>query len=173
VNTHDEREDYDDEPRDRPLAPEGVMRWPASVMWAFGLFQFIGAQVVAAFLVALIVFFNFIDGDETLSSFWDHVQTVPELGLFPLSWILATVWTFLLMRSANDMRQFRHYNSVVLAVIMFTLSVPFVFLAIFQLPIGLAILTVLLQRDVRARFEAVARGKMNAAPPEAPDARTN
>ncbi|HEX3151889.1 MAG TPA: hypothetical protein VHR66_27705 [Gemmataceae bacterium] len=150
---HDERDDYDDEPWRGKLAPERVLRWPSSVMWAFGVLQFIFAQTGMIMLITTTVLLEFIDGDQTLAGLWRAVRSDPAFWLVPLLWLLATVWTLLLIRAANDMRRYRRYRSVLAAVIMSMFSVPFFYLAVIQIPIGAWILLVLTRRDVRARFE--------------------
>ena len=158
MSEYDERDDYDDEPRNRPLAPDHVMRWPASTMWAFGLLQLIFTQTIMTFLIVVTVVVNFVDGDKTLADFWAHVTSNPELWLGPLGWLLATAWTAFVIRAANGMRRYQRYWSAVTAAVLTMFSVPFFYLVVIQLPIGVWVLVVLARRDVRARFEAVARG---------------
>jgi hypothetical protein len=173
VSDHDEREDYDDERWNRPLAPDHVVRLPATVMWAFGLLQLIFAQLILAFLITIKVFADFVDGDQTVAGFWAEFRGEPAYWLVPVGWLLATVWTVLVMRTANNMRRYRRYWAAVAATIMTMCSVPFMYLAVIQFPVGVWILAVLARSDVRARFESVARGTIPSAPPEEPDARAN
>ena len=165
MTDHDERDDYDDERRDRPLAADHIVHWPASTMWAFGLLQLIFTQTIIGFLIVLTVVVNFVDGDETLADFWSHVTSNPELWLIPLGWLVATAWTAFVIWAANGMRRYRRYWFAVTAAVLTMFSVPFFYLAVIQLPIGLWVLIVLARRDVRARFEAVARGTITGGSP--------
>ena len=173
MTDQDERDDYDDERWNWPLAPDHVVRLPAAIMWAFGLLQLLFAQVIFVLFVAVKVVVDVIDSDQTWQQFWDDVQDEPAIWLVPIGWLLTTAWAVLVMRTANDMRQYRRYGAAVAAAVMTMCSVPFMYLAVIQFPVGVWILAVLARSDVRARFEAVARGTIRSAPPEEPDARAN
>ena len=170
MTVHDERDDYDDEPRGRPLAPDHVVRWPANVMWGLGWLQLIFTQFFAVLLVTVEILVNFVDGGKTLADLWRDFEDLDSYYA-PVAWLLMTGCNIFVIRAGNDMRSFRRYWRVVVAAVMTTLAVPFVYFAVFQLPLGIWILVVIARRDVRARFEAVARVKMTMSPTEASNAR--
>ena len=157
MTEHDPRDDYDDILDMGPQAPASLVRWPASMMWVFGLLQFIITQLWIAFLITVIVFTHFVDDNKTLSEFWNSVKDASNFWLSVLVWPLASACTLLLMRAANELKRFRHYQLVVAGAILTVLSVPFIFLGVFQVPLGVWLIVLLLRRDVRAHFEAVAR----------------
>ena len=88
-------------------------------------------------------------------------------------WPLAVAAPILVMRGAGDMRRFRRYWWAVTAGVLTLFAIPIIHLGVFQLPLGLWVLQVLARRDVRARFDAVARGTIPSAPTEASDARAD
>jgi hypothetical protein len=173
MTTHDERQDHDDERWDgHPLAPASVVRWPASAMWGFGLLQLILTQTWIAFLAAIMLV-DVVDNGRTLADVWKLVRKVPLLWLTLIGWPFATIGTILVMRGANELRRFGRYGLAITAAVLTMFAVPVVFLAVIQLPLGVWVLVLLARRDVRARFEAVARGTITPVPPEAPDARAD
>lgn len=157
MTDHDERDDYDDEPGRGPLAAQHIVHWPSSAMWAFGLLQMIFAQMWIAFFATLLVITNFVDDDRTWSDVWDQLKDEEAVWMTLAGWPVATLCTLVVMRGANDLRHFRRYPWVVAGTVLTILAVPFFYLAVIQLPLGLWVLYLLLRRDVRARFEAVAR----------------
>jgi hypothetical protein len=169
MSDHDPRDDYDDELARGPLAPEHIVRWPASAMWAFGLLQLIFAQMWVALLATTIVLTNFVDDDKTVSEVWDRFKHTEAFWLTLAGWPVATFCTILVMRGGNDLRRFRRYPWVAAGTVLMMLAVPFFYLAVIQLPLGLWVLYFLLRRDVRARFEAVARGTTLPVLSKAPD----
>jgi hypothetical protein len=160
VSGHDPREDYDDEPGLGRLAPEQVVRLPASAMWVFGLLQLVGTQLWVGFVAILLLLVELVDHGKPLDDVWDKIEDEPIYWATLLAWPVATACGLFVMRGANDLRRFRHYWRVVAAVVLTLFSVPVVCVGVFQLPIGVWILLVVTRRDVRARFEAVARGTM-------------
>jgi hypothetical protein len=173
VSDHDERDDYDDEPRGRPLAPEYAVLWPARLMWLCGHIQLVFVQIVAFLYIAIAIALLAMDGDkEDLDGLWDAVQE-PEFWLMIGGWVAATIWTAAIVRAANDLRRFRRYQFVVTATVLVLIPIPFLLIGGVQIPSAVWTLLTLARRDVRARFEAVARGTIPSAPPEAPDARAD
>jgi hypothetical protein len=164
VSGHDEREDYDDEPWRKRRPPDESIRWAASTIWAFGQVQLIlsGLGFFFAAWVAILTAF-----DEGIGKDAEPFEVV----LFAASSVAAIAWNAVVIRAANRMRQFRRYRLAVLGSAMSVLPVPFFYFAIFSFPLGVYSFILLMRSDVRARFAAVARGTMKAAPPEAPDAR--
>jgi len=141
MSEHDEREDYDDLPNRGPLAPEYIVRRPAAMMWGVGLVQLIITQLAAFFYVALMVVFIF-DGETTLGD-------TSEIVLGIAGWVAASVWLVTVMRAASKLRRFQSHRWVVTGAMLTLLTMP---------PVGIWLVWLLLRRDVRARFEAVARG---------------
>ena len=170
MSEHDEREDYDDEPwRGDRLAPDHVVRWPTSVMWGLGLMQLVFTQTFIVMMVAAEILVGFVDGGATLNDLWQD----SDWWRIPPGWLVLTGCNVFVIRTASEMRRFRHYWRVVSSTVLVMFAVPFIFLTVIQLPLGIWILVVLCRRDVRARFQAVARGTMIEAPPETPDARAD
>ena len=163
---HDERNDYDDVRWDgHPLAPAAVARWPASAMWGFGVLQLILVQTWTAFVVAILVVTFFVDDDRTVDDVWRAITRNPSLWMSFVGWPLATGCAIVVIRGANSLRRFRHYWWAVTAGFLTLFAIPVLFLAPVQLPLGVWALAVLARRDVRARFEAVARGTINKPDP--------
>jgi hypothetical protein len=172
MSWHDQREDYDDHPELGPMAPPHTGCGVTSVMWVFGLMQFIGTQLWVAFVVTVLVISHFVDDDKTLDDAWRTVTNFEIYWVTFLGWPVATACAILVMRGANCLRQFRHYPLAVSAALLSILSVPFVCLAIVQTIVGIYALCLLLRPDVRARFEAVARGTLKTYAPESSHDRT-
>jgi hypothetical protein len=154
---HDERDDYDDEGWGDQLAPAPVVHWPASAMWGFGVLQLILLQTWTAFVVALLVISHFVDDDRTLAELWRTITSSELVWMSLVGWPLATACAVVVIRGANDLGRFRHYWWAVTAAFLTLFSAPVVCLAPIQLPLGVWVLVVLARRDVRARFETVAR----------------
>jgi hypothetical protein len=154
---HDQREDYDDIPAWGPLAPEYIVRWPASIMWVFGLLQFIATQLWLAFFAGATLVVHFVDDGKTTGEYWDTMKYEPAFWLTVAGWPVATACTITVMRGANDLKRFRCYPRVVAGATLTLLGIPFFYLAVIQFPLGIWLFWLLLRRDVRARFEAVAR----------------
>jgi hypothetical protein len=172
VSEHDEREDYDDEARDRPLAPARVVQWPSVIMWGIGLLQLILTQTWVVFVASVLVIRG-NDDNLTAGEVWDIATGDSLFWTTFAAWPFVTAATFLVMKAGNDFRRFRHFWLVVTGAIIVLLSIPAFFCGVIQIPLSLWMLAVLVRRDVRARLEAVARGTITPSPPEAPDARTD
>ena len=69
--------------------------------------------------------------------------------------------------------RFRNYRLAFWATLLSFLPLPIFYCGLVTIPLSVWALVVVLNRDVRARFAEVARGKMTSAPPEATDARTD
>jgi hypothetical protein len=173
VTGHDPRQDFDDEPWRGHLAPEAMVRLPAAMMWVFGLLQFIITQLWIVFFAGLLLFAHFVDEKKTIGELWTLIKSDEEIWLGLAVWPVATACTIVVVRGANGLRNFRRYWWVVTGAILTVLAVPFFYLGVVQLPLGIWLLVLLARRDVRARFAVVARGTMTQAPPEAPDARAD
>jgi len=162
VSKHDPREDYDDVFDMGPLAPAHIVQWPASMMWVFGLLQLIITQMGMAVFASSILF-TIIDEHRTLGEVWNSTKEQEAILLALPAWPIATVCTIVVMRAANDLKRFRRYPSVFAGAILTFLSLPFFYLGVVQVPLGIWLMVLLLRRDVQARFEAVARGKVSGA----------
>jgi hypothetical protein len=125
------------------------------------------------FGVSLLVPLLFIGG--LAESMWEGrpIRAVDvRVGVVAVPVALAGIGiAIVVVRGSVAMRRFRRYPWAVAAAVLTVLSLPCVFALPFASPVGVWTLIVLRRPDVRARFAAVARGTMKAAPPEAPDAR--
>lgn len=157
VSDHDQREDYDDHLGGDHLAADSLVRWPASAMWVLGLMQLIVVLVGTAFAVYLTVA-DALDDGRTVDEIWMAASRDEAFWFVLGAWPLAIACPIIVMRGANNLRQFRRYWWAVTAGILTLLALPFFYLGVFQLPLGLWALLLLARRDVRARFDAVARG---------------
>ena len=151
MSGHDPRDDYDDLRERGPLARLESVRWPADTMWCLGLLQFC---VVQAWMVFVIFLITLAIMGNSFAEMRDELIREPIFWVHVLGWPIATWAAVIVVRGGNDLRQFRRYPWVVGA-------------AIITLPLGVWFLAVLLRRDVRARFEAVARARVNASDNEA------
>jgi hypothetical protein len=138
VSEHDLRDDYDDEPWRKRWRPEDQLFLPATAILAFGIFQF-GWTIVS---LAIPEMFLPAEGEPVL--------------VFALS-VLVVAWHGVIVYGASGMRRFRRYPTAVIATVMSLMPCPFVPFALFSIPLGVWTMIVLCRRDVRARFEAVAR----------------
>jgi hypothetical protein len=169
VSGHDEREDYDDEPLKSQLAPMHIVRRPATIMMICGILQLIAMQV---FLVMCRQQFSYFKwGDKTFGAFWNDITQDHSAMFLAGAWLLATAGSIVIIAGSRSLLQFRRYGLVFAAAILTVLSLPWFYLCVVQVPTGVIVIRLLRRPDVRARFAAVARGTMNASPPEAPDAR--
>src|SRR5262249_12105381 len=134
MSEHDPRDDYDDELWKGRLAPQDIVRWPASIMWVFGLLQLIIAQVWFAVLCYVFLMAAF-DERKTLQGVWNDAIRQEEIWLTVLCWPVATACTILVMRAANDLKRFRRYPWVVAGAVLTVLSVPFIYLGVIQVPL--------------------------------------
>lgn len=158
----DQREDYDDDPDRGPLAPEHVVRWPASAMWVFGLLQLMATQLWLAFFAGATLVVYVVDNGKTIGEAWDAMKYEPAFWLTVAGWPIGTACAITVMRGANDLKQFRRYSRVVVGAVFILLGIPVIYFAVVQFPLGLWLIWLLLRRDVRARFEAVARGTVTS-----------
>lgn len=170
MSANDPGEDYDDEPWKGRVTPEYIVRWPASIMWVAGLIQFIFIQLWIGPLIAFLAL-GYLIADKTLADVWQFALKYPAIWISFLGWPLASACSIVMMVGANDLAHFRRYYLVVAAASLTLLSIPVLPLAIVQLPVGIWTLWLLFRRDIRARFEAVARGTILAPQSESSHAR--
>jgi hypothetical protein len=157
MSEHDERDDYDDADWVDVLAAKHLVRWPGAAMWTFGVVQLILVQLWIAFIVTMWTLANFVDDDRTFAEAWRTVTNNRALwGSFVL-WPIATICACAMIHGANGFRRYDRYSWAVVGAILLSLSVPCPCLLVAQLPFGIWSIVLLLRRDVRARFDAVAR----------------
>jgi hypothetical protein len=155
----DPRDDYDAQLGRSPLASERVVRAAASALWGFGLLQLLLWQAWVAFVVLMLLMTHFVDGDKTLDDLWRTISGRPAVWLSLFGWPVATASTIAVIHGANGMRRFQRYGWAVTAAVLTLASIPVICLVPIQVPLGIWAIIVLLRRDVRARFEAVARSR--------------
>jgi hypothetical protein len=158
MSEHDPREDYDDEPWKGRLAPDHVVRWPASAMWVFGLVQLILSLLGLVMIAVGVIWRAQDEPDKWADHFLDEdFRVILAAGAF------GTIANLVIMHGAAGMVRFRRYPWAVTASVLIVFSLPFVYFAMFTVPLGVWALIVLLRRDVRARFAANAREKASGA----------
>jgi hypothetical protein len=170
VTAHDPRDDFDDEPWRGRLAPEHLVRWPASAMWVFGLVQLL-LSLVGLLLLGLVVLERAVTGRDDPTGNWRNLFLSEDFLFILAVCIVGTMANLVVMRGAAGMGRFRRYPWAVIASLLAVFSLPFVYFAVFTIPVGVWALLVLCRRDVRARFAADARGTIPGSPPEVSDAR--
>lgn len=174
VSGHDERDDYDDEPWRKRRLPEELLRTPAAMLSTFAVIQ-MGFSALGVIVLLVAVGRALLDPApadpdwEDLA--WYEAAAVVAMVLAGVGAVI--VWNWLIIRGAARMRTCRNYRLALAAAFLSILPVPFYYCGPISAPAAIWALVILLRRDVRARFEAVARGTMTAPPPEAPDARTD
>jgi hypothetical protein len=168
MSEHDPREDYDDEPWKGQLAPDHVVRWPASAMWVFGLVQLLATVLWFVFGIVLLV-----TGPRDGPAQWPDFFTDEVFRNLVGIGAAGVVANLVILRGAAGMHRFRRYPWAITAAVLTLFAVPCFYFAVIMTPFGVWALIVLCRRDVRARFAATASGRMNAPPPETTDARAN
>lgn len=161
MSEHDQREDYDDEPWKRRTDVAATVRTPAAIMSALGLVQLalsiVGWVASVALFVWNLIDPNYFDDDEA----WLGIL----FGIVVSAICIVLNW--LIVRAAARFRNFRNYRLVVAATVLFIFSVPLYYCVGVTLPVGVWALIVLFNPDVRARFKAVAKSKLNGSDNEA------
>jgi hypothetical protein len=155
VTEHDERDDYDDEPWRRRATPEQRLRTPASVIAAFGAIQ-LGFSILGGIATAIVICWALFDPaavDAEDMTWYEAVAVLAIVGLM-------VAWNWLIVRGAARMRNCLNYRLAVLAAVLSFFAAPFYYCIPIYAPVAVWALLILLRRDVRARFEAVARGTM-------------
>ncbi|HJZ91787.1 MAG TPA: hypothetical protein VKE40_13005 [Gemmataceae bacterium] len=166
MSEHDPRDDYDDAPWKGRVAPEHLIRWPASAMWVFGLVQLILSLLGLVLMTVGVVWRAQEEPDKWASHFLDE-----DLRVILAAGVFGTIANTVILYGAAGMGRFRRYPWAVSASVLIVFSMPFVYFAVFTVPLGIWALLVLCRRDVRARFAATARGTITGSPPEVSDAR--
>jgi hypothetical protein len=164
VSHHDERDDYDDEPWRRLVAPDQLRRI------ANGLFIFGALQALAAICGSTAMAFSTV-------SAWTNGDIgkyrPPESYWMFAYCIVGGVTSAIVLRGASLMRRCLAYRYCLFAAVVALFPIPCYCLIFFNLALGISALRQLRRPDVRARFEAVARGTIVRGPAETPDARTD
>lgn len=125
-------------------------------MWIMGFLQLISTQVWISLPLGFLVL-GFLGG-VTFAEAWQVIRRFPLLWVSFLFWPFATVISIIVMRGATNLEGFQKYTWVLIAASLTLVSMPIICLGVIQVPLGLWLLRLLLRPDVRARFEAVARG---------------
>jgi hypothetical protein len=162
MSEHDPREDYDDEPWKAKCAPDHVVRWPASAMWVFALVQLL-LSVVGLILLSLAVLVRAVSGGDDTTGSWRTLFLSDDFLIILIVCIVGLTANYAVLRGAAGMGRFRRYPWAVSASVLTLLSIPFIYFAVFTVPVGVWALIVLCRRDVRARFAANAREKASGA----------
>jgi hypothetical protein len=140
--SHDERDDYDDEPWRKRRTPEQLVRPVAIALRGCGwLFGVLALGWVAMFVIFLI--------DPQTGPDADQTTNLLIAGGFTGA---CALWSVGLFRGARRMGGFQGYWAALLAAALAVLPVAFPHAALITIPIGVWALVVLLRRDVRARF---------------------
>jgi hypothetical protein len=172
MSEHDQRDDYDDEPERGRLASKGIVAWPASAMWVFGLMQCVFAQIFVAFWGYLFVSEGLEEG-KSLAEIIQQILAQEEAVVAIVCWPIATACTLVVMQGANNLRRFQRYPLVAIGAVLTFLSIPLIHLGVLGIPLAIWLMVLLIRRDVRARFEAVARGTIPTHSNEVPNARSD
>jgi hypothetical protein len=143
---HDERDDYDDLRYEWPLADAETVLLPAGIMWVLGFVQLLLTQLGMVYMW-IVTFEN--DREDANSS-------VLCSSLF--IWPIMTASAVVMMIGADRFRRFQQYRLVFSATIITLLSLPCFCLAVFQVPLAIWIIVLLVRGDVRGRFEANQKG---------------
>ena len=173
MSEHDPRDDYDDEPARGPLAPTHVVELPGTVMWLYCLFHFLLAQLWFVYVSFEFVEKHFVRDNKDFEGALNSFKKDQTLYLSLAAWPLATILTMYVRRAAFNLLGFRCYRQVVIAAFIICFGIPFVLLAPISLLLSGYVFGLLLRRDVRARFEAVARGTITSPSSEVTDARSD
>jgi hypothetical protein len=159
MSGHDPRDDYDDEPWKRRANPDTLVHWPAALMSAIALIQ-LGFSAICFVWLPVVLVWSWFDPD-----YFDNDVVWYEMVLGTLAAAVCIVINWLAFRGAVKLRTFKNYRFVVVSVILSALSLPFFYCGLLAFPVAIWAIVILLHPDVRARFETVARGKMNTGSP--------
>ena len=170
MSGHDLRDDYDDEPWKGRATPEQLLRTPATIIEVFGAIQ-LGLSLLG-FVVALVaIVWGMIDPAAVDAENMTWYEALAVLVLALVLGLVPIIWNLTIIRGAGGMRACRNYRLAISAAGLSFLPLPPYYCLPISAPVAVWALVVLLRRDVRARFRAVARGTMNPAPLEALNAR--
>jgi hypothetical protein len=159
VSEHDEREDYDDEPWKRRADVAALVHWPALLLGTFATIQLAFSVVGCIWLPGALVW-NWIDPE----FFNNDGPQWPEVVLGILACTVCASLNGLILVGARRLAKFQNFRLVLWAISVSFLSLPIIYCALVMVPISIWALVVVLNRDVRVRFEAVARGTMGQTP---------
>lgn len=163
MSEYDERDDYDDEPWRRRRDAAEMVRSPAAFMSAIGMIQLAFSILgLSASLVGFV--WNLIEPDDFQDE-WAWLEIL--IAIFVSA--ICVVLNWFIVRAVARFRAFKSYRIVVVGTILFLFSVPFYYCGLLSFPVGIWALVVLSNAEVRARFEAVARGEMSQAKDHAKD----
>lgn len=167
MNDHDERGDYDDEPWRGRATPVQQVRTPATIIEVFGAIQ-LGLSILGFLLTVVVIVWGVIQpaAVDAEDMTWYEAGALLAIGA------LAILWNWVVARGGGRMRACRNYRLAVAAAALTILAIPLYYCLPISAPVGVWALIVLARRDVRARFQEVARGTMPMGLTEPPDART-
>jgi hypothetical protein len=168
VSGHDERDDYDDEPWRRRPDPAALVHWPALLLCTFGIIQ-LGFAVVGCIWLPGALVWSWIDPE----FFGDDGPEWLGVLIGTLAVAACVGQNAVIVVGMRRLARFRSYRLVLWAVILSFLPLPIVYCGLVTLPLSVWALFAVLNRDVRARFAAVARGTIIPDPAETPDARAD
>ena len=155
MSQHDEREDYDDEPWRGRATPQQLVRIRASLIEILGAIQ-VAFSLLGCLAPAVFIFLDLVapGGPEAMS--WD------EAVLVMLVFGLCLTWNWVIIRGVGRMRRCRNYRMAMAAALMSILPLPFIYLGVISIPVGIWAVAILCRRDVRAHFRAVAAENPNS-----------
>jgi hypothetical protein len=152
VTDHDERDDYNDEPWRRRPDPAARIRWPALLLCTFGMIQ-LGFSIVTCIWLPAALIWNWID-----SEFFDNDGPQwPEVLVGTLLPACCICQNTVIVIGTRRLSRFRSYRLALWAVILSFLPLPVFYCGLATIPLSVWALVDMRNRDVGARFDAVAR----------------
>ncbi len=156
--SHDERDDYDDEPWRRPTPPDVLVRQAAGPLWLCGwVFAVAAMGGTALFVIFLLDLTGHLDPAKTEEVLTNLALTGGFIGG-------CILWAAGLFHGARRMRTFQDYKTAMLAAGMAVLPLPFPHAAALTTFVGVWAVVVLTRPSVRARFAANRRGTIPESP---------
>ena len=165
MSEHDQRDDYDDKTRISDQLQDKELDHSLSQLWWVGFTQLLIAQFAVVVILMLMIVFG--DGLN------DRGSIAVELLIPFLVWIIGTAFNIVVILGATVGSRAKMYWLALLASLIAMTSFPAVWFAPVTSYLALRALRRLANRDVRARFEAVARGTITSHSSEVTDARSD
>lgn len=159
MSDHDEREDYDDEPWRGRTNPAVLVHWPALLLCTFGMIQ-LGFSVLTCIWLPSALLWNWIDPE----FFNNDGPEWPEILIGTVVAALCVCQNALIVVGMRRMGKFKSYRLVLWATILSFLPLPVIYCGLLTIPLSIWALVAVLNRDVRARFDAVASGSPDRLP---------
>jgi len=155
VSEHDVRQDYDDEPWNRRANPAALVHWPALLMGTFGVIQLVFSIAGCIWLPCALVW-NWVDPE----FFNNDGPQWQEVLLGTIAFAVCALLNWVIVLGARRLDKFENYRLVVWAIVLSFFSLPFIYCGVMTIPVSVWSFVVILHPDVRARFDAVARGNI-------------